>query len=229
MPMVTKPCLACGKEFDSWPNHGRKYCSRECGHAHGNAGRKVGDWKGGRILVSCAGCGKTVETWPSLISKNKGKYCGQECFNLNRQKRRTYNCAFCGAERTVKAGMPNRYCSQQCHYMDGKLTEQELVERRRLATRQRRARMAAVESEPYTLLEIAERDGWRCQLCGRKVRQRIPQKGRPNRMSPSVDHIVPISHGGHDLKANVQLAHLGCNAKKRNRLLPQGEQLRLLG
>jgi 5-methylcytosine-specific restriction endonuclease McrA len=163
------------------------------------------------------------------MSKGGGKYCGQECFNLNRRKRRTYNCVLCGAERTVKAGQSNRYCSTSCHYMDGKLTEDQMIERRRLAGRKRRARMAAVECEPYTLSEIAERDGWRCQLCGKKVQQQVARKGRPDRLSPSVDHIVPISLGGHDVKANVQLAHLGCNAKKSNRTLPRGEQLRLIG
>jgi 5-methylcytosine-specific restriction endonuclease McrA len=43
----------------------------------------------------------------------------------------------------------------------------------------------------------------------------------------SIDHIVPLSLGGHNTKANVQLAHLGCNISKGNR--GGGEQLRLIG
>jgi 5-methylcytosine-specific restriction endonuclease McrA len=86
--------------------------------------------------------------------------------------------------------------------------------------------MKGVESEPYTHGEIAERDGWRCQLCRKPVN---PRKRYPDQMCASIDHIVPISHGGTDVRANVQLAHLFCNMSKGNRAVPQGEQLRLLG
>lgn len=49
----------------------------------------------------------------------------------------------------------------------------------------------------------------------------------PNLMAPTIDHVIPISHGGDDTKANVQLAHFGCNNRKSNR--GGGEQLALVG
>ena len=49
----------------------------------------------------------------------------------------------------------------------------------------------------------------------------------PDPEAASVDHIVPLSLGGDDTKANIQLAHFGCNCRKRNR--GGGEQLRLIG
>jgi len=33
-------------------------------------------------------------------------------------------------------------------------------------------------------------------------------------MGPTIDHVIPIVHGGPDTKANVQLAHRKCNTDK---------------
>ena len=40
----------------------------------------------------------------------------------------------------------------------------------------------------------------------------------PDRRSPSVDHVVPLSRGGDDTLANVKLSHLTCNLSKGNRV-----------
>ncbi|WP_158070491.1 HNH endonuclease [Streptomyces luteocolor] len=36
-------------------------------------------------------------------------------------------------------------------------------------------------------------------------------------MSPSLDHVIPLSRGGSHRRDNVQLAHLRCNLRKNNR------------
>lgn len=77
--------------------------------------------------------------------------------------------------------------------------------------RRRRATLRSVASEAYTLTEIARRDGYRCKLCRRKVDVRLKA---PHPKSPTVDHIVPLAHGGDDTRINVQLAHWGCNSRK---------------
>lgn len=100
------------------------------------------------------------------------------------------------------------------------------LERNRRSGRARRARQRNVACEPYEPTEIAVRDGWRCQLCGK----RVPMGARhPDPLSASIDHVVPLAEGGGDVRANVQLAHLRCNLSKSDRALPQGEQLRLIG
>jgi hypothetical protein len=68
--------------------------------------------------------------------------------------------------------------------------------------------------ESFTDLEIYERDGWRCGLCGATVDRTIVY---PNPMSASLDHRMPIARGGGHTRDNVQLAHLGCNSRKRDR------------
>lgn len=83
--------------------------------------------------------------------------------------------------------------------------------------RQRRARKQVVPSEPWTRLEILDRDGWTCMISdcrcpdGRFI---DPALKTPARWSGSVDHIMPIRQGGPDLKSNLQAAHLTCNCTK---------------
>jgi 5-methylcytosine-specific restriction endonuclease McrA len=72
--------------------------------------------------------------------------------------------------------------------------------------------------------EIAERDRWKCRLCGKRVMRSRPW---PDPLSPSLDHIVPLTKGGAHDPSNVQLAHLRCNTAKGNR--GGGEQLMLIG
>jgi len=55
-----------------------------------------------------------------------------------------------------------------------------------------------------------------CGICGQEVDFNYKA---PHPLSPSVDHIIPVSKGGHpsDL-ANLQLAHRWCNRQKSNKL-----------
>lgn len=46
-------------------------------------------------------------------------------------------------------------------------------------------------------------------------------------LAASIDHVIPLSVGGDNTRANVQLAHRRCNTAKNNR--GGGEQLRLVG
>ncbi|MEU0393822.1 HNH endonuclease signature motif containing protein [Streptomyces sp. NPDC006208] len=83
--------------------------------------------------------------------------------------------------------------------------------------RRRRALKQGGLSEPYTLSEIAERDGFCCALCGDPV----PMDAKvPAALAPTIDHVVPVSRGGDDTKANVQLAHFRCNSVKGPRDWP---------
>lgn len=68
-----------------------------------------------------------------------------------------------------------------------------------------------------SLPKLAERDGWRCHLCGGKV----------TKATWSMDHLIPVSQGGAHSWENVSLAHLRCNQKRGTSRLPA--QLRLLG
>jgi len=68
----------------------------------------------------------------------------------------------------------------------------------------RRARVHGAGWEPVDRTVVFERDGWRCHLCGRRVR----------RSEASIDHLIPIADGGPHTYANVATAHLACNIRR---------------
>jgi len=83
-------------------------------------------------------------------------------------------------------------------------------------SQRRKARLRGARvGTPPSLWTIYERDGGRCGICGDGVERSIRW---PDQRAPSIDHIVPITRGGTDEAANLQLAHLRCNQAKGNRL-----------
>lgn len=110
------------------------------------------------------------------------------------------DCVNCGEALPIGSRQDRRWCSKRC---EGDARGHH-----------RRKRVA----------RLAERDGWRCGLCGRRI---SPKAKWPDTGCATADHIVPRSCGGTDDLANLQLAHAGCNATKGNRVAGEGEQLRL--
>ncbi len=111
----------------------------------------------------------------------------------------------CGAplERWTKTN-PRRYLCDDCKLAAEKRSRAQ-------ARRRRRARERGAVSEPYTLVEIALRDGNRCGICKRKVQM---NRLVPHPKAPTIDHIVPLGDGGDDTRVNVQLACFLCNSIK---------------
>lgn len=102
------------------------------------------------------------------------------------------------------------FCSQRCR---------GATQNRRRAAWKRAGRVGKVRG--FSIRQVAERDGWRCHLCGRKVPDR-PFRNEPD--DPTEDHLVPLSCGGADAFENVALAHFACNT---NRGVGGTAQLRL--
>lgn len=98
------------------------------------------------------------------------------------------------------------------------------TESRKAAYQRRRAAKHGATAEKFTPLEIFERDGWRCGICGRKVDRDLDW---PHPKSASLDHVEPLSRGGEHSRANTRLAHLDCNIQRGNR--GGDEQLSLVG
>ena len=179
----------------------------------------------------CNMCGKYMWSGPGSLPPEERR-C-RACRASARAVRRTITapCEMCGGDFAPyrRRGGRTRTCSVACGQVllrKGR-TPEESAEARRQALqakcRRRRALRRGATSEPYTLTEIAERDGHRCGLCRRKVKMTLRP---PDPRSPAVDHIVPLSRGGDDVRANVQLAHMGCNSAKGNR---GSQQLVLVG
>lgn len=59
-----------------------------------------------------------------------------------------------------------------------------------------------------------------CAICGKPVDYSIPY---PHPLSACIDHIIPVSKGGHPSDINnMQLAHMTCNRQKSDKLIDDG-------
>lgn len=236
MPEITTVC-PCGTVFTHMSSRAKKYCSDRC------------KWDR-RPRVSCTRCGGPtgypVSKSPvsPVCNSCRPSVTAEYIKNLGGPSRayrqtRDAECGMCG-ESFVSVWRSGRgwskFCSRPCgarwsHVAAGgwggagrdperyRTTDEK-------ARRKRRAVLAGVEREPYTLAAIAQRDSFRCHLCGGHVDMSIRW---PDLRSASVDHVVPISLGGDDTRANVRLAHLGENVARGNRSVSEWVSLRAPG
>ena len=109
------------------------------------------------------------------------------------------NCPFCGDDfRRGDGGY--KYCSSQC-------TEKS-NQKRKVGNGILRARVASVEViENTKYKDIYIRDNETCNHCGCES-------------DLTVDHIIPISRGGHHADYNLQVLCRKCNSKKGHKVLP---------
>lgn len=212
----TRACEICGKPYQ--PQYAaQRTCGRACGvelrRREGSIPPKR--WPSCMIYVrDCACCGKLF-TGRTL----KSSWCSQSCYD------RTYNLR-CRPPRF----QPGDWRCQSCDapVADGRqkcndclvLSIRQAKQRKRRAER---ARMRGIRRESYTLEEIAQRDRFRCGLCRKRVAM---TKTVPHPKAPTIDHVVPVACGGDDTRANVQLAHFSCNARKR---IGGSQQLAMIG
>ena len=78
-------------------------------------------------------------------------------------------------------------------------------------------------AERFDPLEVLERDGWRCHICGISTPKKL--RGTFDDRAPELDHIVPLAVGGEHSRRNTACACRKCNIEKGSRPL---EQLRLV-
>lgn len=167
----------------------------------------------------CPWCGR------SFVRKNGRRFCSPVC-TRSRPGTATpisfCSCGECGVSFVSRGLRPRRWCSDTCARRSARRTRRH--RERASGVRRHRGRVGrSAVVEQFSTREIAERDGWRCHICGKKVPDRL-YKSRP--LDPTLDHLVPVSVGGDHVKANVALAHNRCNYERRQ----FGEvQLRLVG
>lgn len=204
-------CRLCSQTFSDLPRgrgRGRPsyFCSAEC---RAEAGRTRALARAQRIRASsedllCALCGASFKPWTP-----DGRFCSQQCAARSDVRRLAeVPCSECGVLFRPK-DRRGKYCSKRCFV--------------RKKDRLRRQRGQKTPWARKRLRKVAERDGWRCHICGRRVLDR-PWKARDG--DPTVDHLVPRSAGGSDDRSNLALAHNRCNWERNT----GGEvQLRLIG
>lgn len=154
--------------------------------------------KAERTMAPCPRCGR--EFWPWANGKHPRKTCGCKAVPKPSYVPRplvVLRCAWCDAEFASKVG--TKFCSVACR----KKATSARKHLRRRGLRRGQVHISAAF--------LAKRDGAVCALCGGLVDMTLRS---PNKMSATVDHIVPISSGGQHVESNAQLAHYGCNSRK---------------
>jgi 5-methylcytosine-specific restriction endonuclease McrA len=164
---------------------------------------------------TCKHCTSTFMTcWPRQAFCSK--QCRQDFFNaknnaLRAPKHAPRPCDICTIEYTPTRS-DSLTCSNRCR---ARLNYRRSREWRTEWARARRAARRGLLTEDFSLLDIAERDRWRCQICGHSVDKTLKW---PHTQCGTMDHIVPIALGGEHSRANCQLAHANCNRSKGARL-----------
>lgn len=221
---MTGACARCGVAYMVSPfNKGRqRYCSARCRNAALDTA--VAEWR------LCSGCARLYPV--SRQAVRKGSYQRLHACAIPALEPREAICLTCLTVKAAghmasaahkRAAYRARFvpvephpttCSQCGVTFVGKWQTQCPAcssEVHRRSRRRRRARIAAVPSKTYRAVDVYERDGWRCHLCGESTRR----DGRwPHPKAPTIDHLVPISAGGGDTLANVATAHSICNTRR---------------
>lgn len=234
-------CKNCGKIFMPKTVDRTTFCSRECSFAYKTRikQKKQEDTnivKEEKLKKICEFCGKIF-----IGNRVSSKYCSSFCSGQatykkakdngktviwNSKKKKEYrilkglndtkNCIVCG--NSFKLGdIKISCCSAKCKDI-------ALKNQKRDRKALRRAREKCVYAEKIKIQIVIKRDAGVCQICGKKV---LISKKCPHPLSATIDHIIPLSKGGHHSYKNIQLAHFICNCKKNDKT--SGVQLRLFG
>jgi 5-methylcytosine-specific restriction endonuclease McrA len=234
----TYECLCCGvgfvrKRYASGAySRQTKYCTRECAFEHSRTGirkrpevqerrrhESLADWFlswGDDVYPVVSVCGHCGGEFRRTRSEDKGvpaSLCFECKFTIE-----TFPCKRCGEQCDKKHKLHKAGCCSACR----------LEQKRRRKNRQRekwgrndrkRCRKYGV---PYTHLDrkqVFARDNWECQLCGNGLLRKYTRiDGVVEPLSPTIDHIIPLSLGpgvspGH-VWGNVQAACWECNTRK---------------
>ena len=87
------------------------------------------------------------------------------------------------------------------------------VPHKKTKTECKRRNMVVVDDD-ITTIGLIRRDGRRCYICGKETDFRDKRWGRFGPDFPTIDHVIPIKHGGTHSWGNVRLACGRCNAIK---------------
>lgn len=228
-------CETCGKTFimhwqSGKANRGEvkegRFCSRKC---RGESQRKPGK-PAKKTIWRCRICGKEMSAYAVYCSdecrkkKARDDYYANHRHNLELarlrhlrtwQQREPFECKECGKIHQPAYGDTSSvFCSPKC----------AARYQRRWRDNKKRAEANGVYYEYVNPLKVFKRDGWRCQLCGKKLNPK--HRGKIRDDAPELDHIIPWAKGGEHSYRNTQCACRKCNMEKGARELGQ---LRLFG
>ncbi len=163
--------------------------------------------------MTCAICGSE---FVRRTNRPNSRYCSLACragkplssVALDSSMRACLGCV----KRFVAANT-QLFCSKACRLSHRWENGGRL--RNRVYVHNSKARKIGTATEYIEPERLFERDRWTCGLCHRSIR---PALRYPHPQSATIDHIVPMSRGGHHVWDNVQAAHFRCNMVKNSKV-----------
>lgn len=213
-----RKCGTCGDEIRT-PGQA-KYCGEDC-----------------RPRCKVDGCEAPYRSKDGYCARHKalvrrnGKPVGHHEWSPKSDR---YKCKSCEAEYKSGEGVGRKFCSYRCMQLwntyDGSIPSLDFdcamcgehIARNRWDTLAQRSdkrlcdrcRKSKHKRHRSSVGYLAKRDGTMCGICGERVDMKLRH---PDRLSPSVDHILPVALGGSNEESNLQLSHLICNLTKQAR------------
>jgi hypothetical protein len=214
-------CMVCDTPIFHSSGRGRKprYCSSSCQskareffHPSVYVPKPPRDPADLSLSASIAATARWAGTTPEARSKNSkalaaARWAGHEAPPKRHLRDRA--CEFCGEVVPMKS---NQRC---CGKPECRLAKKSLDMRVGGWMKARRAQQFTTQVGRVDVLAVFIRDEWTCGICGGPV---DPSLKWPDRMSASLDHIVPLSKGGAHVMENVRCTHLTCNVSRGNRM-----------
>jgi 5-methylcytosine-specific restriction endonuclease McrA len=202
------PCRYCGASFLPSFISQSMYCSKRC--------CKMAHWQRThgtlheRVRQEAAALKRIAKKRPGALLR-MARLADRKAAIYHRRK---HCCAECGI--TIGTG------DLRTVYCDG------CAEIRRAAARRadkqrykvlRRTRLKATTVELFDPIEVLERDGWRCHICGIRTPRRL--RGSYEDNAPELDHVIPLAAGGEHSRKNTACSCRKCNIAKADRPLGQ--------
>ncbi len=227
----TKQCVICGKTFTTWLPH-KTTCSDECNEKRDRTRKRKPrkrspEEEHRRWIIRQYGSEEAYQQHLAEMEKKKQeqmeqKRLRQETERAERQKQleerkqrrkeekeknhRYGICVVCGSEFETY-NPAQKTCCKEC----GKKLAH--------AHKHKRIPKKQIIDKDITLEALYRRDSGVCYLCGKPCDWNDKNDITVGPMYPSIDHVIPISHGGMHSWKNIKLAHFECNWKKSDTLL----------
>lgn len=226
-------CVKCGKEFrrNSTQNYKAdrpKYCSRNCSFA----ALRDGERTTGRAKACLPKLTRDIITWFDDWKKQctakirkvvtcRRRGCNKRFYERDNKGRRR---KFCSRECVQQFAFPwvlanCRYCNKTVSAKNKVVVCKSCSRKRNPSKHRKRCKKHGTYFNPQVRTrDVFERDGWRCQLCLKKVSVSV-KLNHPRRAT--IDHIKPICLGGDHDWSNVQCACRNCNTRKNKKRIGQ--------
>lgn len=207
----TLSCAHCAAAFSPSTQPKNLYCGKRCKVA---AWRKANPDRSGERKVCSVHTGHCGYCSAAFVSLRKRANCSDKCDRAAWHKAHYQTtapaqrvCACCAAvfQAPPASTRPSDFCSPACKRKAHRKHKSVHKQKRAAASR-------GVMAESVDPIEVFDRDGWCCQLCGVATPREARGTCAPN--APELDHCVPLAKGGAHTKANTQCLCRSCNGLK---------------